>query len=385
MRKILLVTRPIAPPWDEASKNFAFSLAQDLGADENLEIHLLTKGLIAELPKKIIQENIYTHSQNDFGFSQKLRLFYFLLYNAKKFDVIHLLFTPTKLNTFFVKLILSLSGARRKTKTLQTIATLREDMFSDEEIRKLTFSDLAITYSDYAKNKLEKLGIENAKRIYPGIDLEKYASAPKDPETLSKFKIQNLPAGRQGSEFIITYPGEYTRLGATDSLVEILPEIFEKIPNAKFVFACRVKNEKDAQKKADIIKKFKVAGIFDKIVFTDTFADMPKIYNMSDVVIFPVGNMQGKFDVPLAVIEAFACEKPMVISDIPILKEFANKKNSVIISHSDFDQLTEALVKLQADPSMRDVLGKTARRYVEENFNIKNVSAEYKKTYESIA
>ena len=29
-KKILFVSRPIAPPWDEASKNFAYNLAKEI-------------------------------------------------------------------------------------------------------------------------------------------------------------------------------------------------------------------------------------------------------------------------------------------------------------------------------------------------------------------
>lgn len=377
MKKILLVTRPIAPPWDEASKNFAFSLANDLHSNKELQLHMMTNGLVSELPEEIVQEKIYTHSQDDFGFSQKIRLFRFLLFNAHRFDIIHLLFTPTKLNVFFFKLILFLFGAKNKTKTIQTVATLREDIFSDQEIKQLMFADLVITYSDYAKNKLSGLGIKNVRRIYPGIDTQLYSPKDKDQKTLDFFKINT-------DDFIISYPGEYTRLGATDALVAILPELFENIPDAKFVFACRVKNENDAKKKSEIVKKFEELSILEKIVFTDTFSDMPKLYNISDVVVFPVGNMKGKFDVPLAVIEAFACEKPVIISDIPILKEFATTDNSVIIDHSDLNQLIEELMKLRNNRSLISSLGKSARSYIEGNFDIRNVSEEYKKAYQSL-
>ncbi|HAV11243.1 MAG TPA: hypothetical protein DCX32_01735 [Candidatus Moranbacteria bacterium] len=367
MKKILLVTRPITPPWDEASKNFAYFLAKSTGG---FEFNVLTPGHVDSLEKHIVQQPIYTSAHLDWG--QRLRIFK-LAKLVRGFDIAHFMLTPTKLNTLAFKIVLGKS----KAKTVQTIATLREDLFSDKELKKVMFADLVITYSDYAKHKLESLGVGNVKRIYPGIDLDLYKPSPKDDAVLRFFNIDE-------KDFVISYPGEYTRLGATDGLVEILPKLFKKIPNAKFVFACRVKNEKDAQKKAEITERFKKENILDKIVFTDTFADMPKIYNMSDVVVFPVKDMKGKFDVPLAVIEAFACEKPVVISDIPILGEFANADNSVIISHKDFDQLVDSLTGLHADLEMGKALGKAARKYTQDNFDIKNVSEEYKKAYESL-
>ena len=70
--KILLITRPIAPPWDEASKNFAYALAKEISKQSsNLEIHILTKGNFSDLPSNIIQHPIYTSSEKDFKLSQK--------------------------------------------------------------------------------------------------------------------------------------------------------------------------------------------------------------------------------------------------------------------------------------------------------------------------
>ncbi len=371
MKKILLITRPIAPPWDEASKNFAFSLAKDLQDVENFQLHLMTNGPVLELPKQIIQQQIYTHSENDFDVFQKMRLFWFLLWNAKNFDIIHLLFTPTKLNIFFIKLLLTFS----KAKTLQTVATLREDIYSDEEIKKLMFADSIITYSDYAKNKLEQLDVKNVQRIYPGIDLEKYSPQ----ETRSKIE------GYAEKDFVINFAGEYTRLGAMDDVLDAFIEVSKKIPNAKLSMAVRVKNEKDAVKKIEVIEKLKKNQLLNRVFFHDDGKfNMADIYNLADVSIFPVRNMRGKFDVPLVVIEAMACAKPVIISNLPILKEFSSTENAIVSDPTIAQQLVQNLIDLFENKEKCDNLGAAARKYVTENFDIKTVSRQYEDLYNSM-
>lgn len=372
MKKILLVTRPISPPWDEASKNFAYFIAKNI---QNVEMNLMSKvgETLSELPANAVQHGVYTTSEiAEFNLQQKLRSLFFQFRSRGKFDINHYFFTPTTLNSFLIKNFLT----NKKTKTIQTVATLREDIWSDQDLKKLLYADLIITYSDYAKNKLNNLGFENITRIYPGIDLEKYTFQEKDATTLEHFGIAS-------DETVITYPGEYVRLGATDNIINSLPEIFKRIPNAKFVFANRVKNQQDARKKDEVVAKLKEFGILDKVVFTDTFADMPKVYNMSDIVIFPVADMKGKFDVPLAVIEAFACEKPVVISDLPVLREFATPDNSVIIETANNEQMIDSIVKLSQDKELCQKIGKAARVFAQENFDITKVAQKYEKVYKS--
>ena len=374
LKKVLLVTRPIAPPWDEASKNFAYALAMDLQSTADLELHLMTNGFVSQLPTEVIQEQIYTNSQNDFNFSQKMRLFWFLLCNSHKFDIIHLLFTPTKLNTFFIKLVLSFS----KAKTVQTVATLREDIFSDAEIKKLMFADVIVTYSDYAKNKLLTLGLENSQRIYPGIDLEEYCKKEKKPELLAQCNFT-------AADFIINFSGEYTRLGAMDDVIDSFIETSAKIPSIKLSLAVRVKNERDAKRKEGVVEKLQKNNLLSKVAFHDDGKyDMTDIYNLADISIFPVQNMHGKFDVPLVVVEAMACEKAVIVSDLPILKEFTSEKNSITIAKGHVPKLTAAIVDLYENQEKRDSIGKNGRIFCEENFDIKKVSAAYEQLYKKL-
>ncbi len=373
MKRILLVTRPIAPPWDEASKNFAYHLAQNIDK-RDFELHLMTKGVLADLPDEVIQENIYTRSENDFSFSQKIRSLMFQLKNRNSFNIAHYFFTPTKLNSFIIKRFVK----NRKLRTVQTVATLREDLFSDAEIKTLIFADYVATYSDYAKNKLNLLGFKKVSRIYPGIDLQQYLMRPKNQELM---KIFNFSAG----DFVIHFGGEYVRLGAIDDVVDAFISVSQKIPNAKLFLAVRVKNSKDAEKKEQVISKLKKQKLLEKVAFFDDGRfEMEEIYNLADISLFPVRNMHGKFDVPLVVVEAMACEKPVILSDIPILQEFATKDNSVTIQKGDVAGLARAISDLHDNIEKRKLLGKQARKYVEDNFDIKKVAGIYEKIYEKL-
>jgi glycosyltransferase involved in cell wall biosynthesis len=370
-KKILLVTRPIAPPWDEASKNFAFYLAKNLSA---FDFYLLTNGFIPDLPPHIHQKAIYT--SNKLTYMQRVRLLKLRHILREDFNVIHYMLTPTRLNAFSFKTFIK----NNRSRTIQTIATLREDLFKDKDFKNILFADLIITYSDYAKNKLNSLGFKNVKRVYPGIDLEEYKYAPKDQKLMKQENISE-------NDFVINFTGEYTRLGAMDLVIDSFIEISKKIPEAKLALAVRVKNDKDAQKKKEVVKKLKLKenNLLEKVSFFDDGSyKMAPVYNLCDISLFPVTDMKGKFDVPLAVIEAMACEKPVIISDLPILSEFANKDNSVIIKRGNIAALSKAILDLYGNAARRQEIGQNARKFVEENFDIKDIAEIYRKIYEKL-
>jgi glycosyltransferase involved in cell wall biosynthesis len=335
----------------------------------------MTKGILPELPSNVCQHDIYKTAQiSEFNFWEKFRSLFFQFKNKGAFDINHYFFTPTKLNSYLIKNFLT----SKKTKTVQTVASLRSDLWSDEDMRKIIFADLVITYSDYAKNKLNSLGFKNVKKVSPGIDLEKYRYQEKYARLMQEENI--LP-----TDFVINFTGEYVRLGATDLVIDSFIEISKKIPEAKLAMAVRIKNKKDAQKKEEVVTKLKKNNLLEKVSFHNGKKySMNEFYNLCDISLFPVQNMHGKFDVPLAVIEAMACEKPVILTNLEILKELGSNDNSVIIEKDNLEQLVGAIFDLYQDKEKRNLIGKNARKFCEENFDIKQITKKYEELYEQL-
>ncbi len=391
-KKILLLTRPICPPWDEGSKNFAYTLAKYAG---DFEIYLLTCGKAGDLvpnwglsPQNVVCHDIYTSSKWDWP--QKVRAYIFLLKEfflkgGNNYDILHSFFTPTWLNVFALKLCLK----NKKIKTIQTLATLRDDLYSAEKLKKIIHADFIITYSDYTKAKLEKLGFNNIKRIYPGIDIKKYSPAPKKQELMAKFETGE-------DDFVINYTGEYVRLGDMDDIVETFIDIVETRQclvstageiknNFKLHLAVRVKNQRDAQKKKEIIKKLEKENILDRVAFIDDGSyEMQDIFNLCDISIFPARTMAGKFDIPLAVIEAMACGKPVIASNLERLKYFLNNENSILIAPGNREVLKENILYLYNNSEKRNDLARRSIDFVRQNFDIMKIVKEYEEVYRKI-
>jgi len=370
-KKILLATRPLVPPWDEASKNFAYFLGKEI-RDNSLTL-LSTEVLLTGLPPSVHQEAIFRSGH--FDLKAKWNLLRYLRATRPKFDITHYLFTPTKWNTRIIRALARPTAG----KTVQTVATLRDDLYSPEELKELFFADRLITYTALAKQKLERLGFQSVTHISPGIDLDRYSPQTKNPDLLKQF-------GFTEEQCIVIYPGEYVRLGATDMLTEAFIGFFRNNPATalRFVFACRVKNAADAAKKEVVHKRFADASLLAYVAFSDTIADMPALYNTADVIVFPVGNLHGKFDVPLVIIEAYACGKPVILSDLEQFREFANDRICVTIPKDSGAKLIESVAYLKENKEFREALGREARTFAEQHFDLKNTARQYEALYASL-
>ncbi len=383
-KKILLFTRPLVPPWDEASKNLAFDIAKNCKG--NFSFKLLTsnkKELLDALgfdktssfiQQKFQIEKIY--SSSEFNLFQKIRLLIWFFFSGSIGEVIHFLFTPRSLTSFLIRLRLFFS----QTKTIQTVATFHQNITSTQKLKKIFFADQIVAQSRYTQQKLENCGISNTKLIYPGIDLEKFKPA---------FRNENLmiALGIEPKDFVFLYPGEYSRLKALENILAFLKILKEKkeLENWKFIFACRIKNNQDAQEKKRFQNKIKSLEFQKKIIFIDTFRNMPALYNLSDLVFFPIREMTGKFDIPLVLIEAMATKKPVLVSDIPVLKEFIKpNETGLVVPPQNPTKIYETFIYFYKNKDLLEKIAQQGFQFVQKNFNIKINAQKYKQLYKNL-
>jgi len=380
-KRILLYTRPIVPPWDEASKNLAFDIATNLPGNR-FEIALLTpkkstfnKELVKINPQ-IKPEEVY--SSANLNLKGKLKLLKRLYRLRLKTNLIHFLFTPRSTTSLLVRLRLKFS----KVKTVQTVATIsKKNLRESKKLRKILFADTVIVQSKNTLKKLQSKGIKKARLIYPGINLKKYKAKPRNQELLKKLKFKR-------NDFVVLYTGEYTRLKASDDILSAIRILFKEYSennNLKFIFACRIKSKADQKKKDEIIGVLKKEKIKSKVAFLDTFIEMDKLYNVSDLNIFPVREMAGKFDIPLTIIESMACEKPVIVSKLVNLKEIVGKNtNGLVCKTGNPKHLAEQIHLLKTDKKLYNKVAQNALNFVRENFDIKKNIKEYDKIYKKL-
>lgn len=112
-------------------------------------------------------------------------------------------------------------------------------------------------------------------------------------------------------------------------------------------------------------------GIANKVVFTGEVSEskLRILFNGTDVFAFPSIDRCEAFGI--AQLEAMACGKPVVASDLPTGVRLVNRHEvtGLLVKPGDPAALSEALSRLLDDPVLRENLGRAARRRVEQEFS----------------
>jgi len=109
-------------------------------------------------------------------------------------------------------------------------------------------------------------------------------------------------------------------------------------------------------------------GLNDKILFTGYIppSEVPRYHNMMDIEVY-LSNYES-FGV--SVVEASACEKPVVVSNVGGLPEVVDdNKTGFIVLPGDPQRTADAIEKLILDKDLRIKFGKAGREKVERFYN----------------
>jgi len=111
-------------------------------------------------------------------------------------------------------------------------------------------------------------------------------------------------------------------------------------------------------------------------------SDMPLVYQQCHVVALPTAYGEG---VPTALLEAAACGKPLVASDIPGCRAVVQEGvTGLLVPPNDPQALADALERLALDVQLRSRMGDAARQLVLDQFTHERINAATLEVYRRI-
>jgi glycosyltransferase involved in cell wall biosynthesis len=189
------------------------------------------------------------------------------------------------------------------------------------------------------------------------VDLERYKELPNPAEARKKLKLPKI--------FTVGYTGHLYAgrgIGFILDLAESLPKMHFMLVGGRREDVSRVQREIDQRK----LKNLTLTGFILN-------ADLPMYQAAADVLLMPYqtrvaassGGNIAAFLSPMKMFEYLASARPILASDLPVLGEVLNEKNSVVLSMQDPESWLNTLKKLKTDATLREKLSASARASAE--------------------
>ncbi len=215
-------------------------------------------------------------------------------------------------------------------------------------------SDLLVAVSSYTKNaaiKKFKMSGDKINVIYEGVDLDKFTRASKETikETLSKYNITNPYL------FFIGTLGPRKNI---HNMLRAYALYIKKYPNSDigFVIAGRCMSGYE-----DIYTVPKQLGISKNVKFLGKISekDLISLYSNACALLY-VSNSEG-FGLP--VLEAMACECPVITSNTSALLEVA-KDSALLVSPKDVQKISISIENVLNDNVLRQMMIEDGKKNV---------------------
>lgn len=112
--------------------------------------------------------------------------------------------------------------------------------------------------------------------------------------------------------------------------------------------------------------------------------EMPRYYAAADIVSIPTYHSEGT---SLSCLEAMACGRPVVVTDVGGLKEiiYQNEVDGGFKVKPTAEALATAVEKLVEDPALRDRLGENARRRVVDYFTLERWERQMREFFRAVS
>lgn len=208
----------------------------------------------------------------------------------------------------------------------------------------------------------KEIGLDTSKKfylIYNGVDEKRIQPSGNSLKKELGIDEENLLLG-----MIANFRPDQTKDQMT--VCRALPKVFEKFKDANFIFAGKVVEGGEENFK-NCVKFCEEQGIGDKVFFLGKRNDINDVLASLDLFVFS-SLSEG---LPIAMIEAMLSKIPMIVTDIPPLREVSEDgKFAEIFKAQDADDLSEKILKLLENKNLRDEIAQLAFIYARQKFSI---------------
>lgn len=281
----ILILSPYNSKFDEGMKNFAIHIAEELS--KRNEVRLLDIRRYLSHPSLWIEISSFNP------------------------DIIHVFLRPSSFSFGIGKLIKFLNlRSKIVFSALQPPIVLAFNRF----IMNLLKPDIVLAQSINTDKILRGLGCKT-KILSSGVDASKFKPIISSHKIFLRNKY-----GIQLDKFVLLHVGHINR----GRNLEIFNDLKIKYPQIEIILVGSTNNFNFDK---DVYYSIRESGCK---VWRDYFPNIEELYQLADCYIFPTMNSSYSIDLPLSVLEALACNIPLITAKFGGIPELFNEDDDIV-------------------------------------------------------
>ena len=338
-----------------------------------------------EIDSSFTDEGIKVHRFKNLSmtFVKKFKLFItpqlalFAREEIKNFDIIHLQEYRTFQNIVIhhharkhdIPYVLQVHGSLPRIGAWRRLKSIYDVLFG---YRLLRDASKVIALTRVEAEQYRSMGVPEEKiSIIPnGIDLSEYADLSPKGSFKKKFGI---PEDKK----IILYLGRIHKIKGIDFLIKAYAYLKNKM---NFKDAVLVIAGPDDGYLSEAKALAYTLGVSDSVMFVEPLYGGDKLaaYVDSDLCVFP-----SRYETfPMALLEVYACGKPIVASNLESLKELIiDGETGLLFEVGNFKQLAEKIIYLLNSGDKAAKIGRKAKLFIEEKYSVDKIVNDLEELY----
>ena len=368
MVEVLFVSKPVAPPWNDSSKNLVRDIAGNLTRFSPVlmgrsgEPHPIDRGRV---------EAVY-RAASDGGFSPSLQdnlaVFRRLLLGGSV-DLWHFFFAPNPKSSAAGRF----AGAVRRRPSVHTVCSVPTEGIN---VAKVLFADVTVVLSRFAHARFREEGIaESALRVIPPC-----VPALDEPTSAERIELRERHQIPQSAAVWI-YPGDLEFGGGAEIALEAFAATNRS--DALLLMACRRKTPRADEALARLLEQVKRWGIEERVRWVGETRQIHQLLALSDFILMVNRSAYAKMDYPLVALESMCLGRPVLVGEGTPAMELADDGGALGVKTSG-EAVAAAVERLSADREAYEELGKRARALATTKLSPQEVAGAYELLYEEL-
>ncbi|MBX3270080.1 MAG: glycosyltransferase family 4 protein [Sandaracinaceae bacterium] len=348
MAVVLLVSKPLGPPWNDGSKNLARDLAE---------------GMRRHLPRALVTQTGWRPRRGQvepIGRHTALATLAHLATGPRP-DLWHFFFAPNPRTSLAARAL----GRARRVPSVHTVCSRPREL---RAAQRLLFADRTVVLSRATEVALESVGAR-VLRIPPATP----ALAPLDAAARRETRrALGLPLEAP----LLVYPGD---LEHGEGAARILAAHARMRTETWLVMACRTKTR--AAREAE--RRLRTES-GPRVTWVGETGAIHALLGAADAVALPSTDLYAKVDLPLVLIEAMWLARPVLVAADSPAAELAEDGAALAVEPHP-DAIAAALDDLADDGAKRAAQGALARRAAQSRYDVAAMAAAYERLYDELA